>query len=353
MDINFIVIKEGENNMKKILNFIILFGLIGLTIWIFVSNNDFDNFSELIKSTNTLFLLIAFLCMVLYWFFEAYILHKMKKTLNINTSYGSSLKLCMIGQYYSAITPFSTGGQPVQIYSMVNDGVPIGTASSLFVNRFLIYQFVMTFYALFMFIIKFNLLYSEAQLALPFIVIGCFINMVILVGIFLFLLNEKFVKAFLGKFIRILHKLKIVKNIEKAEKKLNNTLLDYKISVEEMKKDKKTTVYLIFISIIQLTISFSITYFIYLALGFERGHFLDIIAIQSLHYMAVSFMPTPGTAGASEGGFYMLFKVIFPKKILSFALLLWRFIDYYLRVLITGLVTLIDFIYRKKKVGTN
>lgn len=339
--------------MKKYLNYIILIGLIVLTLCIFVNNNDFDNFSELIKSTNTLFLLAGVLCMVLYWFFEAYILYKMKKTLNIKSTYGSSLKLCMIGQYYSAITPFSTGGQPVQIYSLVNDGVPIGTASSLFVNRFLIYQLVVTFYALFMFIIRFNLLYAEARLALPFVVVGCLVNIIILIMIFGFLLNEKFIRNILEKSIRILHKFKIVKDIKKSEEKINNTLLDYKKSVEEMKKDKKTTLELIIVSIIQLTISFSITFFVYLALGFEKGHFIDIIAIQSLHYMAVSFMPTPGTAGAAEGGFYMLFRVIFPKKILSFALMLWRFIDYYLRVVVTGLVTLVDFICRKKKISVN
>ncbi|MCQ4923426.1 flippase-like domain-containing protein [Tissierella carlieri] len=339
--------------MKKALNYIILIGLIGLTIWIFVSNNDFDNFSELISSANTVFLLIAVLCMVLYWFFEAYIIHRMKKTLNIKSTYGSSLKLCMIGQYYSAITPFSTGGQPVQIYSLVSDGVPVGTASSLFVNRFLIYQLVVTFYSLFMFIIRFNLLYTEAKLALPFVIIGCLVNFIILIMIFGFLLNEKFIRNLLSKSIRILHKFKIIKDIEKSEEKMNNTLLDYKTSVEEMKRDKRTTLELILVSIVQLTIGFSITFFVYLALGFEMGHFLDIIAIQSLHYMAVSFMPTPGTAGAAEGGFYMLFKVIFPKKILSFALILWRLIDYYLRVMIAGLVTLVDFIYRKKKVSIN
>ncbi len=339
--------------MKKALNFIILFGLIGITLWIFMNNNDFDNFSELIQSTNTLFLLIAILCMVLYWFFEAYIIHRMKKTLNIKSTYGSSLKLCMIGQYYSAITPFSTGGQPVQIYSLVSEGVPVGTASSLFVNRFLIYQLVVTFYSLFMFLIRFNLLYNEAQLALPFVIVGCLVNFAILIMIFGFLLNEKFVRNILSKSIRVLHKLKIIKDIEKSEEKMSKTLLDYKSSVEDMKKDKKTTFELILVSIAQLTIGFSITFFVYLALDFEMGHFLDIIAIQSLHYMAVSFMPTPGTAGAAEGGFYMLFKAVFPKKILSLALILWRFIDYYLRVMITGLVTLVDFLSRKKKVRIN
>lgn len=339
--------------MKKILNFILLIGLIGMTAWIFINNNDFNNFYELISSTNILFLLLAFLCMVLYWFFEAYIIHRMKKTLSIKGTYGSALKLCMIGQYYSAITPFSTGGQPVQIYSLVNEGVPVGTASSLFVNRFFIYQLVVTFYSLFMFIIRFNLLYNQAQLALPFVVIGCIVNLIILGMIFGFLLNEKFIKNLLGKSIGILHKFKIVKDIQKSEEKINKTLMDYKNSIEAMKDNKKTAIELIIVSSIQLTLSFSITYFVFLAIGLEEVHFIDIIAIQSLHYMAVSFMPTPGTAGAAEGGFYMLFSAIFSKRILSFALLLWRFIDYYLRVLITGLVTLVDFICRKKKIRTN
>lgn len=339
--------------MKKALNFIILIVLISITVGIFITNSDFDNFGELIQGTNMLFLLLAFVCMVLYWFFEAYIIHRMKKTLSIKGKYSNSLKLCMIGQYYSSITPFSTGGQPVQVYSLVNDGVPLGTASSLFINRFLIYQFVITFYSLFMFALRFNLLYTEGSFALPFIVIGCVVNIIIFITIFAFLLNEKLVRNILGFSIKLLHKLKIVKNIEQSEANINKTLLDYKNSIETMKNDKQTVLHLILVSILQLTISFSITYFVFLAIGIEEVHFLDIIAIQSLHHMAVSFMPTPGTAGASEGGFYMLFKVIFPKKILSFALLLWRFIDYYLKVMITGLVTLVDFINRKRKLRVN
>ncbi|MFA5576822.1 MAG: lysylphosphatidylglycerol synthase transmembrane domain-containing protein [Tissierellaceae bacterium] len=301
--------------MKKTLNFVILAGLLGLTLWIFINNNDFDNFAELVGSAKTIFLLIAILCMILYWFFEAYILYRMKKTLNIMSSYASSLKLCMIGQYYSAITPFSTGGQPVQIYSMINDGVPMGKASSLLANRFLIHQFVVTFYALFMLIIRFNMLYNDLKLALPFVVVGYIINITILLLIIGFLFNERFIRKILYKTLDLLYRFKFVKNIDRARNKVDTTLMDYRTSVEEIKRDKKTAIELVLISIIQLTISFSITFFVSLALNFERGHFLDIIAIQSLHYMAVSFIPTPGTAGAAEGGFYVLFRVVFPKKI--------------------------------------
>ena len=63
------------------------------------------------------------------------------------------------------------------------------------------------------------------------------------------------------------YKLRLIKDIEKAEDNISNTLIDYKQSIEELRQNKKNTI-----------------------------------------------MPTPGTAGAAEGGFYMLFKLIFLKS---------------------------------------
>lgn len=335
--------------MKRILNYIILVVLIGLTLWLVIGNNDFSNLPELISNTNKGFLSLAFLCMVIFWFCEAYILYCMKKTLHIYDSYKSSFKLCMIGQYYSAITPFSSGGQPAQIYSLVNEGVSVGVATSIFINKFLIYQVVITSYSVFMLILRFNFLYDKLQLALPFVIVGFILNVIVLITIFGFFLNEKLIKSFLARMLKIGHRIKLIKDLEKSEQKLNKSLSDYKTSIEKMKSNKTTTIKLVLVSIIQLTFNLGITYFVYLAVGLRNINFLDVLALQSLHYMAVCFMPTPGTAGAAEGGFYMLFGSIFPKNILSYALLLWRFIDYYLRLMITGLVTLVDFINQKRK----
>ena len=80
------------------------------------------------------------------------------------------------------------------------------------------------------------------------------------------------------------------------------------------------------------------------------ANFIDIIAIQSLVHMAASYIPTPGTAGASEGGYYLLFKPLFTKNLIVYAVLLWRAISYYFRIIFTGLVTLIDYVIRKKKI---
>ncbi len=333
--------------MKKILNYILLVGLFGVTLWIILNENYIGNLPALIKNTNKMYLFMAFMCLVIYWLCEAYIIYRMKRTLNIKGSYGKSLKVTMIGQYYSAITPFSTGGQPVQIYSLVSEGVPVGKATSIFINKFLIFQVVVISYSILMLILRFKFLVDKIRLGVSFIIIGFLLNLLVLFVIFGFFLNEKLVKGHLKRLVALGHKFKIVKNTERAEERLNKSLNDYKHSIEEMRSNKKSTIELIIVSIVQLTFSLGITYFVYRAVGLSGAHFIDIIALQALHYMAVSFMPTPGTAGAAEGGFYMIFNAIFPKNIMNFALLVWRFIDYYLRLIISGSITLIDFIQRK------
>jgi hypothetical protein len=67
-----------------------------------------------------------------------------------------------------------------------------------------------------------------------------------------------------------------------------------------------------------------------------------IIALQSLLYMAVSIIPTPGNAGASEGGFMMIFHVLYTGATLMPAMLVWRLITYYANLLVGGAITLYD-----------
>ena len=48
--------------------------------------------------------------------------------------------------------------------------------------------------------------------------------------------------------------------------------------------------------------------------------------------MAVSYMPMPGTVGASEGVFMLMFKSLFPVNVLSSAMLISRGVSFYLFV---------------------
>ena len=64
--------------------------------------------------------------------------------------YWHSLIIGMIGLLYSALTPFATGGQAMQIYYMRKLGMDTGGAGSIIAVKSLVYQIIMVLFALVM-----------------------------------------------------------------------------------------------------------------------------------------------------------------------------------------------------------
>lgn len=331
------------------INYAFIAIIIGITLIIILTSEGLKDLPELLINTNTTYLIIALFMMLGDWIFDGMILNIITRRVHGDVKFLKSLKIAIIGQYYSAITPFSTGGQPVQVYLMSKEDVSIPKGSLILFNKFIIYQMAVTFYSLIMFMLKLNFIFNNAKTAVPFVIIGFILNLLVLTGIILLFYKPECIKPIVLYIYKFLNKIGIMKDTQKYIDRLDKSMAEYMQSVEKIKEDKKTTMELLILTFIQLTFYFSITYFIYLALGLTEADFIDIIAIQSLVYMSASYIPTPGTAGASEGGYYLLFKPLFTSNLIIYALLLWRTISYYFRILVTGIVTLIDYIIRKKK----
>lgn len=331
------------------INYAFIAIIIGITLIIILTSEGLKDLPELLINTNTTYLIIALFMMLGDWIFDGMILNIITRRVHGDVKFLKSLKIAIIGQYYSAITPFSTGGQPVQVYLMSKEDISIPKGSLILFNKFIIYQMAVTFYSLIMFMLKLNFIFNNAKTAVPFVIIGFILNLLVLTGIILLFYKPECIKPIVLYIYKFLNKIGIMKDTQKYIDRLDKSMAEYMQSVEKIKEYKKTTMELLILTFIQLTFYFSITYFIYLALGLTEADFIDIIAIQSLVYMSASYIPTPGTAGASEGGYYLLFKPLFTSNLIIYALLLWRTISYYFRILVTGIVTLIDYIIRKKK----
>ena len=65
-----------------------------------------------------------------------------------------AIRSAMIGQFFSAVTPGASGGQPMQVYAMAKQGVDSGTATSALVQKFLVYQTVLTLYSMIAILIR-------------------------------------------------------------------------------------------------------------------------------------------------------------------------------------------------------
>lgn len=338
--------------LKKLIKYGTAAILITITVWILLSQLGTYDMDYLLSRTNKSFIMLSALSMVGYWLTDAAAIKYISNNINIKYKYTRSLKLTLIGQYYTAITPFSLGCQPAQIYKMMSDSISAGAATSIIVDKFIIYQVIISFYTGILLIMKYSFVQNTAKALFPIIQLGMilrFIGAFLIIGLFLY---PNFLKKVMLFIITLANRLKIIKNIEGIHTKLLLYFDEYTEGVKRIKGNWKASLYTSLITLIQIVFYLSVTYFIYIGLGYNKASYFDITAIQGILYMTISFIPTPGTAGAAEGGFYLLFAGIFDVNMIVYATLLWRIISYYFNLVICGLVVLVDYFeYNRKKLA--
>jgi hypothetical protein len=90
-------------------------------------------------------------------------------------------------------------------------------------------------------------------------------------------------------------------------------------------------------------------YAIYRALGFNSISYIEMLAIQVCAQITMEASPIPGGAGLSEGIFHSLFIVIFASKLADVGMLLTRTFTFYIPMLVSAIIILGDYIFRKTK----
>ncbi len=340
-----------KDNKKKIFNFcFIVFSSI-ILIYILVQSSDISLIINVLKQIKLHYVLIALGCLFIFWLLEAYMIFKLilkftDKKANFST-FWLALKTTLVGQYYSNITPGASGGQPVQLFVMKDENVPISAGTAVLVEKFLLFQIGVTVYSLTLAIYKLKTLLEFSNGATWLVMIGLTVNIIMILSIWLISIKPKLIKSVIGFIINILVKLRIIKDLPKAQNSCDEFIKNYEVSIKKMKTNKKLTLKLFALTFIQLTLFFSITYFIYKSFNLSGNSIFEIICLQSFVYMSVSFVPIPGTIGASEVGFVLLLGNVFSKNIIGAAILLWRGISYYFSLIFSGIFIILVSLFKK------
>lgn len=254
-----------------------------------------------------------------------------------------TLKSMILGRYFDNITPSAAGGQPYQVYYLHKNKVPAGVATSLPIVCFFMQQLAFFFIVVLCFIIR-GPIVNDLWLQIA-IYVGSVFMIFIPVTIMVFAFIPKTAKKLLGGLIKLLHKIKIVKDIEGATLKFNNYLDDYSRSLKLIGKHKKTLISGFILAFGVQMLQYSVTYFIVLASGAPSDYW-TVIACMAYTSAAGALIPTPGSSGVSEGLFYMIFSML-SGGFRFWGMLLWRIITYYLPTLI-GMGVLINNTVKEK-----
>ena len=88
-------------------------------------------------------------------------------------------------------------------------------------------------------------------------------------------------------------------------------------------------------------------YFIYRAFGLNELSYFYVFSMQAVLYTTVAAIPVPGSIGVSESLFMKLYGVAFSKALLSGAMLLFRFVSFYIYIIIFSIVVIINAVKTK------
>ncbi len=343
----------SKDNKKKIFNFCFIAFSSLILIYILTKSSDISSIYDVLKHIKLQYILIAIGCLFIFWLLEAYMIFKLilkftDKKGNLET-FWLALKTTLVGQYYSNITPGASGGQPVQLYIMKDENVPLSEGTAILVEKFLLFQVGVTIYSLALAIYKLKTLVGFSNSATWFVMVGLLVNVLMILCIWLISIKPKFIRNVIGFIINFLAKCRIIKDLSKAQNDFEEFVKNYEISIKKMKNNKILTFKLFALTFVQLTLFFSITYFIYKSFNLSGNGIFEIICLQAFVYMSVSFVPIPGTIGASEMGFMLLLGNVFSKNVIGAAILLWRGISYYFSLIFSGIFVILISIFKKYK----
>lgn len=327
------------NNKKKFIQYSFLLLLICTTVYLVSTTLDIRLIPTIIKLVDKKFILLGFLLITIYIILESVIINIIIKSIQKTKVRFLSIKIAMMGFYYNLVTPFASGSQPMQIYALNKYGIDFSKSTAIVTNKTVLFQTVVTIYCGISIFFNMDVLKSELPSVLILISIGMIINIISLLGGMMIVLSPNAMKKIIFIISDILYKTKLFKSLHKKIPDINIFIDDYSYSIKTFIKDKKSLFISVILTIIQLTIYFSISYCVYKAFNLNGISFYHIFTLQVFLYMSVSPVPTPGNVGANEIAFFTIFANIFPKDMIGYCVFLYSIFVYYFVVIVGGIFT--------------
>lgn len=327
--------KEFIKKHKSKLNIIVLI-IISILVLYFALKDDFNEIIKQILNINIGYFILAFLMVIIYWLLRSLALHIFTKKLKKDNRFLSSLQLMLRTQFFNAVTPFATGGQPYQIYYLVQNGLSTSLASSIILQNFIVYQIALVFLGIVAVISNYFLdIFSKVPLLQHLVLIGFIANTFVIIIMFIVAFSTKFNKLFVSFGIKVLTKLKIVKDKEAKLKEWDVHISKFHKSAEVLLENKLEFIKTILYNVLALMCLYSIPVVLLYATGDFTSYNVFLAIITSAYVMLIgSFVPIPGGTGGLEYGFMAFYGNFIGGATLTTIMLLWRFVTYYFGIIV-------------------
>jgi len=338
--------KNRKKLIVRIVNAVVFLLVMFVTFFVIFRKNNIFMVLKNLKEVNIFFVLLACLFMVIYIMCEGINIRRILKTLNDKITFLSSFKYASVGFFFSAITPSASGGDPMQLYFMKKDNLSLSHGTLSLLVELTSFELVCCILALFGYFYNFDIITYHIGKLKYLVIVGIILNVLYITLLLVMIFSKKIAIKFSNLIVKLLQLIHY-KKIEFFKEKMFKQIEEYHSCSLYLKKNNKLLIKVVLTTFVELILYHSVPYCIYLAFGLGKYDVVTFISLSAVLYTSVAFLPLPGAMGASEGSFVVLYKMLFPLKLLSSAMILSRTVSYYLFVIFTGLVILISVLKRK------
>lgn len=324
---------------KQLINIILLL-LFTFLVLFFSLKDNFESIVKEIRHLSFFWLLLSIILVLLNLILKAYSLHAAIQKVNPEYTIKKAVHLSFVTQFFNAITPFSTGGQPFQIYTLKKDGISVTNGTNIIMQNFIVYQIALVLLGLITVLYNsFCPILKNAKILKNLVGFGFLINTVVVVVLFLIAFGKRWNTFLVTKGINILEKLKIVKDKEKTLKNWNTYIVNFHKGAKTLFLDKKLSIKTIIQNFLALLCLYLVPFTLLHGMQFHDISMKESIIASSYTMLIGAFVPIPGGTGGLEYGYLKFFSSFIKGPILNASMLLWRTLTYYLG-LITGAIAL-------------
>ena len=327
-------------NIKSIRKNAFLLLLVLIIILYLILKDDFLNIINTLVKADLRWILLAVIFIFLYWVLRAVSLFMITREYSKKLKFGRIFGLTLITQFFNGITPFSSGGQPMEVYYLSKSGIRASKGTNIIIQNFILYQIALIIHGIIAVSLNYHFrFFKEVAILKELTLIGFIINTLVGVGLLFISFSTKFNKKVIHLLILLGHKVKIIKDKEKSISKWQDRLEEFHESAALLAKRKSLFIKGIIYNFVALCVFYAIPLFVIYGMGNFNINVIETITASAYVLIIGAFVPIPGGSGGIEYGFMQFFGNFITGSVLSASLLVWRFITYYLGI-ITGAIAI-------------
>lgn len=355
---------KKPSSEKLIMWGLLFVALAGLTVLFLHREYSLASVLTSIKTADPLWLLPGILAMGLFFVCEGSNIGRCLRLAGHRVSVAGQLKYFMAGFFFSSITPSASGGQPMQLYFMHKDGLPLSHSSLALLTELTSFQAAAAALALAGLVCQGSpVLAAGAKAAtgastgpgpdpvsagfwaggggtvtLAILAAGVLISTAVLAVLLFTIFSPAAARIIASPVLWIIDKFNS-QNASILRVRFLRGICEYRQASQYITKNPRAIAEIFLTSIIQLLAHFSITFCVCKSLGITGISWAMTTLSQASLYVAVSSLPLPGAVGVTEGGFAILFASLIPAELMGVAIILSRFVSFALPLLASGLGT--------------